>query len=283
MNRWWYWYHVGNNCRYKRSLDCNWYFFFFFSCLSVLHLIQIWWDFRGSNLFRVENVIRESIKIIWTRSIESIPFPIPFLMPFLMPFSRSVRFPFNFYLQDMDRFVEATFGFPIEWHGLLIRSILDHSTGLLPQSRDTRSICDRDRVVRNDFCCVCLFVCLLMVVLWITVGVVAADEWLFRLRWKIHLSFSSWTTRSASSAPAAVLSWAMASLAIQPRRLAHVGHWCWANFSKFFIMDSRLSWDSGDSASPTSLSRRLDNVGDPGKDRLFVSRASSNSWLHKRM
>ena len=130
---------------------------------------------------------------------------------------------------------------------------------------------------------VCLFVCLLMVVLWITVGVVAADEWLFRLRWKIHLSFSSWTTRSASSAPAAVLSWAMASLAIQPRRLAHVGHWCWANFSKFFIMDSRLSWDSGDSASPTSLSRRLDNVGDPGKDRLFVSRASSNSWLHKRM
>ena len=112
----------------------------------------------------------------------------------------------------------------------------------------------------------------------------------FLCRRKTHLSLSTWTTRPLpSSLPVqvtvdeddAAAASAGAISATQPLRLAHVGHWCWANSSKFFNMDSKDSGCCtllGDSGGST-LTARLRMDGEAGSERLIVLFPSSVSSL----
>lgn len=109
----------------------------------------------------------------------------------------------------------------------------------------------------------------------------------FRLRKKTHLSLSTWTTRplpsSVEEEAADVVAGSGPTSAIQPRLLAQVGHWCWANSSKFFNMDSKdngtLLGDSGCSCWGSALTARLRIEGDAGSETLMDRFPSSVSSL----
>ena len=106
-----------------------------------------------------------------------------------------------------------------------------------------------------------------------------------RCRKKTHLSLSTCTTRPLPSSvmdeeepPANSLGLTSVD---QPLLLAQVGHWCWANSSKFFSTDSNdergtLPAAAADSSGVTA---RLRMDGDAGSDTLTDLLASSVSSL----
>lgn len=111
----------------------------------------------------------------------------------------------------------------------------------------------------------------------------------FRWRKKTHLSLSTWTTRPLPSSVVAAEEEEGASgptSAIQPRLLAHIGHWCWANSSKFFSIDSKdngtLLGDSSCSCWGSALTARLRIEGEAGSDTLMDRFPSWLSSLYKQ-